>query len=111
MKALISVLFSAICLNAAAQKLPNVQQASFRAPANIKIDGKTTEWGNKLQAYNPGTEIYYTLANDDKRLYLVVQADNYTTVNNIVNGGIGLAIQKAGSKTDAGAPFIKFPYM
>ncbi len=40
------------------RKLPNVQQVSLRAPANINIDGKTTEWNNRFQAYNDTTHVY-----------------------------------------------------
>lgn len=100
-----------IAINTFAQKLPITQQVSLRAPANVKIDGKANEWGEKLQAFNPATEIFYTMANDDKRLYLVVQATSWTVITNIANGGIKLAIQKTGEKSEAGAPFIKFPYV
>lgn len=99
----------AMSIDTYAQKLPNVQQVSLRAPANVKIDGKANEWG-KLQAYNPATEIFYTMANDDKKLYLIVQASGGVNTN-ITNGGIKLVIQKKGGKNDAGAPFIKFPYL
>ncbi|MFD0748522.1 hypothetical protein ACFQZS_00105 [Mucilaginibacter calamicampi] len=95
--------------NTYAQKLPTTQQISLRAPDDIKIDGKTTEWG-KLQAYNPPTEINYTIANDDKKLYLVVQVSG-GLITNIANGGIRLAIQKNGGRNDTGAPFIKYPYL
>ena len=56
-----------------AQKLPNVQQASLRAPENVKVDGKPTEWGDKLQAYNKATDVFYTIANDYNNLYLIIQ--------------------------------------
>jgi hypothetical protein len=52
-----------------------VQQVSLHAPANVKIDGKGTEWGT-MRAYNPSTEINYTMANDAKKLYLVVQVSD-----------------------------------
>ena len=39
-----------------AQKLPNKQEISFRAPANVKIDGKATEWGD-FKAYNSAIEL------------------------------------------------------
>jgi hypothetical protein len=42
--------------NANAQKLPNVQQVSLRAPANIKIDGKATEWSG-FKALNTATDV------------------------------------------------------
>lgn len=64
-----------ICLlaftNTQAQKLPKVQQASLHAPANIKIDGKATEWEGKFEAYNPGSRVFYTLSNDSENLYLI----------------------------------------
>ena len=93
-----------------AQKLPNKQVASIRAPVDIKIDGKTTEWGGKFQAYNIATDLYYTIANDDKRLYLIVQSKNQQTINNIINGGVRINIQKNGYKNDVGSVGVKFPY-
>ncbi len=111
MKILALLFLSAICFTAFAQKLPAVQQKSLRAPANIKIDGKATEWGGKFEAYNPATDVSYSMANDDKKLYLVVQTTSWTVLTNIANGGVKLIIQRNGSKSDTGAPFIKFPYM
>ena len=98
--------------NIYAQKPPSVQQISLRPPTNVKIDGKIKEWG-KLQAYNPATDLFYTIANDDKKLYLTltVNADNWPTICNIANGGIKLVIQKTGTKNDTRAPFVKFPYL
>ena len=48
-----NLLFLLLVISAAmakAQKLPNVQQNSVRAPYNIKIDGKATEW--EFRAHN-----------------------------------------------------------
>ncbi len=91
--------------------MPNVQQASVKAPVNIKIDGKANDWGNKFEANNSNTDLLYTLANDDKKLYLVAQTTSPIVMSRIASGGIKLSIQKNGTKTDAGAPFIKFPYL
>ncbi len=93
-----------------AQKLPAVQTTSLRAPANIKIDGKTADWDDKFEAKNPTTDLLYTLANDDKKLYLVAQTDVETVIKRITNGGIKLVIQKNGSKSEIGAATVKFPY-
>ncbi len=98
--------FTGIC----AQKLPQVQQLSLRAPANANADGKPTEWG-KMQAYNPTAEVYYTIANDDKKLYLVFQSTNENMLAKLVNGGITFLIQRTGKKNDNGAVGVKFPYM
>src|ERR1700744_4874348 len=100
---------SAICLTANAQKLPNVQPAGIRAPADIKMDGKTTEWNNQFQAYNRATDIYYTLANDDDHLYLTVQATIPDIINKIIGGGITLTIQKSGKKNDKDGISITYP--
>jgi hypothetical protein len=109
---IITIIFLAAgILSAEAQKLPNVQQASVKTPANIKIDGKANDWGNKFEANNSSTELLYTIANDDTKLYLVAQTVSYTVMNRIANGGIKLIIQKNGTKTDAGAPFVKFPFL
>lgn len=51
------LLFLLYGFSVGAQKLPNLQQSSMRAPANIKIDGKPIEWG-QYQAYNRATEIF-----------------------------------------------------
>jgi hypothetical protein len=112
MKKITLILLSALFfLQVKAQKLPSVQQASVKAPANIKIDGKANDWGNKFEANNSTTELLYTIANDDKKLYLVAQTTSPIVMSRIVNGGIKLIIQKNGTKTDAGAPFIKFPFL
>lgn len=92
-----------------AQKLPQIQQTSLRAPANVKVDGKNTEWG-QMKAYNKITGLEYTIANDDKRLYLIVQAKDKGTQDKAVMGGITLVIQKTGEKNDKHAQLVKFPY-
>lgn len=106
----VASLFCVIAGAGIAQKLPTVQQVSLRVPSNIKIDGKANEWGAQLQAYNPAADIYYTIANDDKKLYLVFQATDRFLINKIVNGGLKLSVQKNGSKNDVGAPGVHFPY-
>jgi len=97
-----------ISIYAIAQKLPNKQEVSLRAPANIKINGKPTEWG-KMQAYNDATGVYYTIANDDDNLYLVMQARDYNIVDKIVGMGATLTIQKMGKSNPAGAVSITYP--
>ncbi len=78
-----------------AQKLPNKQEASVFAPAKVKIDGKTTEWGDKFQAYNKATELFYTIANDDDNLYLTVQATESLIARKIIAGGLTLSINSS----------------
>jgi len=105
MLAICALMFS----GAIAQKLPNVQQKSLRAPANVKVDGKATEWDDSFQAYNHATDVYYSLANDDNKLYLVVQAKDNAIINKIIGGGIELTIQKSGKKNDKDGVTVLYP--
>ena len=107
--AVIMVILIGAASTANAQKLPTVQQTSVWAPSTIKIDGKAIEWGNKFQAYNKTTEVYYTVANDDNKLYLVVQATDETIIRKIVIGGITLTINKTANKNDKNGMAISFP--
>ncbi len=102
-------LFTALSHSTSAQKLPQVQQVSLRAPANVRIDGKNTEWG-KMKAYNKATGLEYAIANDDEKLYLVVQVKDKGIQDKVVMGGLTLVIQKTGEKSDKGARLVKFPY-
>jgi len=105
-----AILSGFISIGANAQKLPGVQPAiGLRAPANIKIDGKTTEWDDKFQAHNRATDIFYTLSNDDTHLYLIVQATVPDVINKIIGGGITFTIQKSGKKDDKGGISITYP--
>jgi hypothetical protein len=106
---MIATLFSISAFTANAQNLPNIQKASARAPTNIKIDGKTTEWNNRFQAYNHATDIFYTLSNDDNKLYLTVQAANETIINKILLGGVSLIINPSDKKKDKNSVSITFP--
>jgi len=102
-------LFFAGAVTANAQKLPNVQQSSLRAPANIKVDGKATEWDNQFQAYNKATDIAYTLSNDDERFYLIVQAKYHDVIDKILRGGITLTINHSLNKKDDEHIAITYP--
>jgi len=106
----IVLLILVTAINGHAQKLPNVQVQSVRAPAIVKIDGKPTEWGI-LQAYNHATEIFYTMANDDENLYLVVQATDQDIINRIMGGGVTLHIQPLEKNTDNEAISVKYPVL
>jgi hypothetical protein len=70
----LALLTTAFVLSAQAQKLPNIQETSVWAPANVKMDARLTDWGNNLQAYNKTVDLGYTIANDDKNLSLVIKA-------------------------------------
>ena len=92
-----------------AQKTASSQKGNLRAPANIKVDGRLTEWGNKLQAYSNHTQFYYTVSNDDKYLYLTIQATKREIIDRIMKGGITLTVNKSGTKTDPAGIHITYP--
>ncbi len=98
-----------ICLNANAQKLPNIQQVSLRVPANVKIDGKADEWG-ELKAYNKNTQVYYTVSNDLDNLYLIVDAADLTTIKKILAGGITFTLNQLNKNKNSTITAFTFPY-
>ncbi|MCC8423367.1 hypothetical protein [Mucilaginibacter sp. UR6-11] len=87
----------------------NAQKPGLRAPINIKIDGKLTEWNNKLKEYSNHTQFYYAISNDDRYLYLTVQATDDFIINRILKGGITLTINKSGTKKDPDGIHISYP--
>jgi hypothetical protein len=98
-----------ICISVKAQKIDEVQNGSVRAKSSVRIDGKLTEWGDTLKAYNKSTKLWYTLANDDKNIYLVIKSTNQGNNNKILAGGISLAINTADKKKDKDAFIITYP--
>ncbi len=93
------------------QKLPKVQTASVRAPANIKIDGKIIEWGDKFQAYNTATDVYYTLSNDDENLYLALRVKEPYVFDNIIKHGLRFTVNHSTNKKDVSPVIITYPAM
>jgi len=75
----------------------------------IKIDGKATEWGDKFQAYNKATDIFYTIANDDYNIYLIIKATDVGIINKIIKGRVTFAINTAGKKTTDDAVAVSYP--
>lgn len=90
-----------------AQKLPDVQTEGLRAPSNVKIDGKLNEWGS-LSAYNKRIVVYYTIANDDENLYLVIKSDNSLITSKILQGGLTFTVSTTG-RNEKDAAAITFP--
>ncbi len=105
------ILLSLICFNANAQKLPSTQKISLWAPDHIIIDGKATEWGGKFQAYNSANHLFYTIANDNKNLYLIVQSYSDLAVQKITRWGITFTINSSLKKNakDINNISISFP--
>lgn len=104
-----TLLLALLSLSVFAQKLPGTQETSVWAPANIKVDGKTTEWNDSYQAFNKTTNVYYTVANDKNNLYLVIKSTDQMNNNKIIGGGINLAINTANKKSEKDAFVLIFP--
>jgi hypothetical protein len=104
-----AVLFTFFGLPVNAQKLPAIQEGSILAPASIKIDAQLDDWNNTFQAYNKTTDIFYTIANNESNLYLVIKAGNATINNKIIGGGVNLTINTEGKKKDKDAFVVTFP--
>lgn len=102
-------MLSGVFNSAMAQKTNNIQTGSINAPAGIKIDGKLTEWGSTLQAYNKSTKLWYTLTNDDQDIYLAIRSTDKANINKILGGGISFTINTSGKKKDKDAFIITFP--
>ena len=100
MKNLLSfVAFCTLVIPAFAQKTPEVQASTLSAPTNVRIDGKITEW-QAFAADNKRTELLYTLANDEKNLYLVIKSSTKEVINKIMAGGISFTVNVEGKKKD-----------
>ncbi|MCC8424242.1 hypothetical protein [Mucilaginibacter sp. UR6-11] len=92
-----------------AQKLPKIQITSVAAPADIKVDGKTTEWNNKFQAFNRTTEVFYTLSNSATKLYFTVQSTERKIIRKLLSNGITLTIM-ADPKQNKDGLAVTFPF-
>ena len=64
----IIISFLVIYTSTTAQTLPLKQEISLRAPSNIKLDGKSTEWGDKFQAFDKATEVF-TLSQTTMKIF------------------------------------------
>ncbi|MES2278807.1 MAG: hypothetical protein V4592_22440 [Bacteroidota bacterium] len=92
-----------------AAKAQSVQESGVWAPVNVKTDGKLTEWNNTLEATNKTVDFSYTMANDDKKLYISIKSPNQQTTNKIMAGGIDFTINTEGKKKDKDAFILTFP--
>ena len=89
---LIALSFAVLSASSQAQKLPNKQDVSLRPSDKVKIDGKISEWGKDFKAYNHATNLFYSIANDEANLYLVIRAADQLTVRKIIAGSITFSI-------------------
>jgi beta-lactamase regulating signal transducer with metallopeptidase domain len=101
--------FAALEIDPLNKELNSGPAMSLRAPADINIDGKPSEWNNQFQVFNENTEIFYTISNDNDNLYLKVKATNIDIINKIICGGVTLTINDSGAMNDQEGKAITFP--
>ena len=92
-----------------AQKTPDVQEVGMKAPTTTKVDGKNLEWNDTFAAKNKRTNIWYSLSNDDKYLYLVVKSTDVPNNTKILAGGITLSINPDGKRKEKESISLTYP--
>ena len=109
----IIISFLVIYTSTTAQTLPLKQEISLRAPSNIKLDGKSTEWGDKFQAFDKATEVFYTISNNDENLYFTIKVKQPRVIEKIMNAGITITVNNTGKKDDEATDNVSltFPLM
>jgi hypothetical protein len=105
------VLLSIASLPSTAQKLPSTQQSNIYITQKIVVDGKASEINNKYQAYNRTTDLYYTLQNDEMRLYLVVNIKDPEVIKKAIGGGITFSVNASGKRNDTVTYSVTYPQM
>lgn len=94
-----------------AQQLPKLQKGSVYLTEKVKIDGKTLELNNSFKAFNKATDCFYTIANDDKILYLRIQVRLREISTKILSGGVTFSIGANRNKKDSSFVQITFPVL
>ena len=90
-----------------AQKLPNKQEKSLWAMQQPKF----SDANQSYQAYNSATEIFYSISNDDKNLYLEVKAAKPVIIQKIISYKLTFIITNLSDKKAKRTFAAKFPYL
>jgi len=69
-----------------------------KAPLDVNVDGKLTEWGDSLALYDIKTKLNYTIANNDTDLYVVAYVTDPKLRRKIMAAGITVSINSEGKK-------------
>src|SRR4051812_29188392 len=89
-----------------AQKNEKVQTKSVWGPVYQRVDLDGTF---KMEAFNPATEIFYTISNDKDKIYLNVQIQNAEVIEKAVKGGITFSIAQTKATGNDDDISVKFP--
>lgn len=66
----------------------------------VVADGFLSDWPDSLSLFNKATNLYYSLANDDKNVYLAIKSASKQDLNKILAGGISFSANIEGKKKD-----------
>lgn len=108
-KAFILFLLLVATILSQAQKLPDIQNSKMNVPQGLRIDGRLQEWNNTFAAENKRTELCYSIANDEKNIYLAIKSGSQNAVAKIMAGGISFTINVKGKKKEDDAFKITYP--
>lgn len=106
--ALFWILLNSVSVSAQ-KKQKDIQESSVFVSGPVKIDGKLNEWQDSLQAFNRAALIGYTIANDNRNLYLIIKSSDAINSAKILAGGISLTINTEAKKKEKEAFNITFP--
>ncbi len=70
------------------------------ANSPVIADGLLNDWADSLSLYNEATNLYYSLANDDKNVYLAIRSASKQDLTKILAGGISFSANIEGKKKD-----------
>ncbi|SKB74085.1 hypothetical protein [Daejeonella lutea] len=66
----------------------------------VVADGSLSDWPDSLTMFNEATNLYYSLANDDKNVYLALRSASKQDLTKILAGGISFSANIEGKKKD-----------
>ena len=66
----------------------------------VLADGQLNDWRDSLTLYNEATRLYYSLANDEKNIYLALRSNSKEDLTKILTGGISFAANINSKKKD-----------
>jgi hypothetical protein len=92
-----------------AQKLPGTQPDGMLVD-HILVDGQSSDWPAPFKAYNKSTDVYYSIGNNKKFLYIIIRATDPLIIKKILNGGITLTINPGKKEFDEDMLSLSFPF-
>jgi hypothetical protein len=106
--AILLILLNSLAVTAQ-KRQKDIQEGSLFLSKPVKVDGRLNDWQDTLQAFNRTALLGYTIANDEKNIYLAVKSPDFINTARILSGGLTLTINTEGKKKEDEAFRITFP--